>query len=177
MKKHIMKKHSDPPSPDEFTCLTCQKTFRHEQNLMFHQKSCGKVTKKFKCPHPGFGKVFTRKAMMEHHRDHDHQTGSGLKRKVEDKEGMGKKYLNGEVPELPETVSAKSLRPDKEVSAAKGSKVDSFFYPQTKSEQKDWNVLVTCWLRNSCTVYEDKTKDCAPSWTFQPKSWHLCLLL
>ena len=29
--------------------------------------------------------------------------------------------------------------------------------------------METCWLRNSCIVYEDKTKDCAPSWTFQPK--------
>ena len=37
--------------------------------------------------------------------------------------------------------------------------------------------IETYWLRNSCIVYEDKTKDCAPSWTFQPKSWHLCLLL
>jgi len=26
-------------------------------------------------------------------------------------------------------------------------------------------------------VYERKTKDCARSWTFQHKSWHLCLLL
>lgn len=58
--------------------------------------------------------MLTRKAMMEHHRDHDHQTGSSLKRKVEDKEGMGKKSLKGEVPELPETVSVKSLHPDKE---------------------------------------------------------------
>ena len=35
--------------------------------------------------------------------------------------------------------------------------------------------METCWLRNSCIVYERKTKDCAQSWTFQPKSWHLCL--
>ena len=33
------------------------------------------------------------------------------------------------------------------------------------------------WWRNSCIVYERKTKDFALSWTFQPKSWHLCLLL
>lgn len=72
---------------------------------------------------------------MEHHRDHDHQTGSGLKRKVEDKEEIGKKFLKGIVPELPEMVPVKSLHPDKEVSAAKGSKMDSFFHPQTKSQQ------------------------------------------
>ena len=41
-----------------------------------------------------------------------------------------------------------------------------------------WNQPTeTCWLRNSCIVYERKTKDCAGSWTFQHKSWHLCLLL
>ena len=34
--------------------------------------------------------------------------------------------------------------------------------------------METLWLRNSCIVYERKTKDCARSWTFQPKSWHLC---
>ena len=33
------------------------------------------------------------------------------------------------------------------------------------------------WLRNSCIVHERKTKDCARSWTFQHKSWHLRLLL
>ena len=37
--------------------------------------------------------------------------------------------------------------------------------------------IETCWLRNSCTVYEGKTKDCAGSWTFQHKSCHLCLFL
>ena len=37
--------------------------------------------------------------------------------------------------------------------------------------------IETCWLRNSCIVYELKTKGCARSWTFQPESWHLCLLL
>ena len=37
--------------------------------------------------------------------------------------------------------------------------------------------METCWLRNSCIMYERKTKDCARSWTFQPKSWHICLLL
>ena len=36
--------------------------------------------------------------------------------------------------------------------------------------------IETCWLRNSCIVYQRKTKDFARSWTFQPKSWHLCLL-
>ena len=25
--------------------------------------------------------------------------------------------------------------------------------------------METCWLRNSCIVYERKTKDCAGSWT------------
>ena len=34
----------------------------------------------------------------------------------------------------------------------------------------------TCWLHNSFIVYERKTKDCAGSWTFQHKSWHLGLL-
>ena len=38
------------------------------------------------------------------------------------------------------------------------------------------NGNVFYWLRNSCIVYKHKTKDCA-LWTFQPKSWHLCLLL
>ena len=38
-------------------------------------------------------------------------------------------------------------------------------------------VVYTVWLRNSCIVYERKTKDCARSCTFQPKSWDLCLLL
>jgi len=33
------------------------------------------------------------------------------------------------------------------------------------------------WLRNSCIVYERKTKDCARSWTFQHRACHLCLLL
>ena len=37
--------------------------------------------------------------------------------------------------------------------------------------------IETCWLRNSCTVYERKTKDRAGSWTFQHKSWHLCLFV
>ena len=32
-----------------------------------------------------------------------------------------------------------------------------------------------CWLRISCILYECKTKDFAWSWTFQPKSWHMCL--
>ena len=35
--------------------------------------------------------------------------------------------------------------------------------------------IETCWLRNSCIVYERDTKDCARSRTFQHKSWHLCL--
>ena len=37
--------------------------------------------------------------------------------------------------------------------------------------------IKTCRLHNSCIVYEHKTKDCAGLWTFQHKSWHLCLLL
>ena len=37
--------------------------------------------------------------------------------------------------------------------------------------------IETCRLRNSCIVYEGKTKDFARSWTFQHKSWHLCLSL
>ena len=36
--------------------------------------------------------------------------------------------------------------------------------------------IETCWLNNSCIVYERKTKGFAWSWTFQPKPWHLCLL-
>ena len=32
-------------------------------------------------------------------------------------------------------------------------------------------------LRNSCIMYEEKPKDCAGLWTFQRKSWHLCLFL
>ena len=31
-------------------------------------------------------------------------------------------------------------------------------------------------LRNSCIVFEEKPKDCAGSWTFQHKSWHLCFV-
>ena len=38
-------------------------------------------------------------------------------------------------------------------------------------------VLVHSKDRNSCIVYEHKTKDCSRSWTFQHKSWRLCLLL
>ena len=38
-------------------------------------------------------------------------------------------------------------------------------------------IVVNSVLRNSCIVYGRKTKDFARSWTFQPKSWHLCLLL
>ena len=37
--------------------------------------------------------------------------------------------------------------------------------------------IAMCWFRNSCIVHERKTKDCARPRTFQPKSWHLCLLL
>ena len=37
--------------------------------------------------------------------------------------------------------------------------------------------IETCWLGNSVKVYESKTKDYSPSWTFQHKSWRLCLLL
>ena len=40
------------------------------------------------------------------------------------------------------------------------------------SVPRHWPIE-TCWLRNSCIVYECKTKDCAGSWTFQHKSWHL----
>ena len=138
--RHMRKKHPEQVNK-LFSCSTYQKTFRHEENLMSHQRLCGKASpKKFKCPHPGCEKMFTRKAMMEQHRDHDHQTGRGLKRKAENEE-MGKKYLKGEVPELPETVTVKLLRPDKEVTLAKESKMDSFFYPQTNSQQKDLQVF------------------------------------
>ena len=106
-RKDLCGRHMRKKCPEQvnklFTGSTCQKTFRHEENLMSHQRFCGKASpKKFKCPHPGCEKMFTRKAMMEQHRDHDHQTGRGLKRKAEN-EDMGKKYLKGEVPELPET--------------------------------------------------------------------------
>lgn len=33
------------------------------------------------------------------------------------------------------------------------------------------------WLSTSCIVYELKTKGCERSWTFQHRSWNLCLLL
>ena len=108
----MRKKHSEQVNK-LFTCSTCQKTFQYEENLMSHQRLCGKASpKEFKFRHPSCEKMFTRKAIMEQHRDHDHQTGRGLKRKVEDEE-MGKKYLKGEVPELPETVTMKLLRPRK----------------------------------------------------------------
>ena len=140
MKKHMKKKHLEH-SGETFACTKCKKSFYYEENLITHQRACGKETlRKFNCPHPGCGKLLTRRTMMEHHRDHEHQTGSGLKRKAEDEE-MGKKYLKGKVPELPERVTVKSLRSDKEVSAANSSKVDSFFYPQTNFQQKDLQVF------------------------------------
>ena len=37
--------------------------------------------------------------------------------------------------------------------------------------------IETYWLGNSYIVYECKAKAFARSWTFQPRSWHLCLLL
>ena len=39
------------------------------------------------------------------------------------------------------------------------------------------NRNVFGYVRNSCIVYECNTNDCAWSWTFQQKSWHLCLIL
>ena len=76
--------------------------------------------------------------MLQHQTEHDHQTGCGLKRKTED-EDVGKKYRKGD--DHPETVALKLMRPDKEVSGAKGCKVDSSFYPQTKSQQRDLKIF------------------------------------
>ena len=42
---------------------------------------------------------------MEHHRDRDHQTGGGLKRKVEDTEEMKKKNRKGDDDDPSLTVS------------------------------------------------------------------------
>ena len=120
MKKHMKKKHLEH-SRETFACAKCKKSFHYEENLITHQRTRGKETlRKFNCPHPGCGKLFTHRTMMEHHRDHEHQTGSDFNIKAKD-EKMRKKYLKGEVPELPERVTVKSLRSDKEVSAAKGT--------------------------------------------------------
>ena len=139
MNKHVKQKHPTCPKPNGFRCRRCQKSFHHEENLLAHQRMCGAV-KKFKCPHPGCNKTFTRKAFMEHHRDHDHvgQSGGNLKRKASEGEEMGKKYLKGKVPDLPDTAAVQSMRPDKEAPCAEGAKLDSFFYPQTKSQQRDF---------------------------------------
>ena len=105
MKRHMKKKHLEQ-SGETFVCNTCQKTFHYEKNLSIHQRTCGKAaSKKFKCPHLDCSKLFTRKAMMERHRDRDHQTGGGLKRKVEDTEEMKKKYRKGDDDDPSLTVS------------------------------------------------------------------------
>ena len=142
MRRHLKQQHPGQEIKS-FTCSQCQKTFHHQENLLSHQKTCGK-SKQFKCPHPGCGKRFSRKAMMEYHWDHDHsrQSGSGLKRKLSEEVTMAKKYLKGEIPDLPDTISVKSIRPDKEVTAAKGAKIDAFFYPQTKGQQHDLKIFL-----------------------------------
>ena len=38
-------------------------------------------------------------------------------------------------------------------------------------------LIETCWLRNSCIVYEHKAKVSTGSWTIQHKFWHLCFFL
>ena len=70
------------------------------------------------------------------------RVGGNLKRKASEGEETGKKYPKGEVPDLPDTVTVQSMRPDKEVVSAQGAKVDSYFYPQTKSQQRDLKIFL-----------------------------------
>ena len=51
-----------------------------------------------------------------------------------------------------------------------------------KKKSRNLNPGCSAWVKsvltyNLCMVYEEKTKDCVGSWTFQHKSWHLCLFL
>ena len=62
-----------------------------------------------------------------------------LKRKTPDEEPVRRKYLREDT--LPETVAVKSMRPDKEVRTAQGAKVESYFYPQTQSQQRDLKIF------------------------------------
>lgn len=101
-----MKKKHLEQSGETFTCNACKKNFHYEKNLCIHQRTCGKAaSKKFKCPHLGCSKLFTRKAMMEHHWDRDRQTSGDLKRKREDTEETKKKYKKGDDDDPSLTVS------------------------------------------------------------------------
>ena len=53
------------------------------------------------------------------------------------------------------------------------TKHNSFLLPTEELTNRDCVGYVI----SSCIVYERKRKDCTRSWTFQPKSSHLCLLL
>ena len=77
--------------------------------------------------------------VLEQHRDRDNQTGGGTKWKTEE-DIVRTKYLKGD--ELPETIAVKYMLPDKDEKAAKGSKVDSYFYPQTKLQQRDLKIFL-----------------------------------
>lgn len=106
--------------------------------LHLHEEHCGKEKPKpFKCTFADCGKCFSRKSTLEHHQQHYHlsQLGGGVKRiSEEDSEKEAKKTtLPAKVDGVPEA--------DKEVSAMKGAKVDTFFYPKTIAQQQDQQLF------------------------------------
>ena len=102
--------------------------------LKVHKDHCGvEKPKPFKCT--TCGKSFTRKSTLEDHQKKAHQVGGGgLKRKASVNEQSAKKV------KIPNKV-VRVLPADKETSALKGTKVDAFFYPQTKPQQKDQQIF------------------------------------
>ena len=124
------------PVQKTFCCSTCNKAFELEMALHHHEERCGKDRPKpFKCAN--CGKTFSRKATLQHHQQHAHQLGGSIsseekkdtKRKTEEEEQTLPKKIKG-APE-----------PDKVVSAMKGAKVDSFFYPKTETQKVDQQIF------------------------------------
>ena len=133
LKRHIFKKHSKRATVDKkFTCKKCSKSFTFEATLKHHQKSCGKFKPKpFKCPI--CKKAFASKTNWKHHRKYAHQNSKKRKREADQERAFVKR------PKLPDTIIP-SLKPDKEVTALKGKKVNAYFYPKTNTQQKDQQI-------------------------------------
>ena len=106
--------------------------------LYLHEEHCGKEkAKPFQCTFANCGKRFSRKATFEHHQQHAHlsQLGGNIKRQLEEQNEKEVKKIK-----LPEKVDGVSPA-DKEVSAMKGVKVDTFFYPKTETQVMDQQVF------------------------------------
>lgn len=138
LKRHLKKKHPELAESQGYCCGNCQKPFQYEMALHLHEEHRGKEKPKpFKCTFADCGKCFSRKSILEHHQQHYHlsQLGDGVKRiSEEDSDKEDKKTtFPGKVDGVPEA--------DKEVSAMKGAKVDTFFYPKTTAQQQDQQVF------------------------------------